>query len=407
MVVRFRRNELVVSGNDEGCLIESALMLTRNRIHAAENASTEAFFVARVRSTALLALLVISIAAFAAVGTTSTMITDDYCHASSALQLGVVGSTVSSYQSWSGRWAHLITAGALYNVFVTATPAITAAALIIAAALAAYAAFGAGGLLLICAWLLMLQRIIWSGVYWIPAGVTYVAPLVMVLVLLALARRKTNPLLLVLLAAFGAGFNESIGLVMAFAALLYGRKSILIGALFGFAIVALAPGNGLRMEFEGGMDFSQALLMPFVALAEHGIPLLLFIPIAPLAAVIAGMHMPQAFDRRVFLIAAFAFAFGVASGAYVLGYITPRTLVMPIAAAAVALFHFGQVVGTRYRLTAQLQVVVVMLVTLASLSLAFDALRPNAPSLAARLGVPEVLPTWAVECQQMFSLVTR
>jgi hypothetical protein len=252
---------------------------------------------------------------------------------------------------------------ALYALFGQAAPVIGAVWLIITLAAVLWRLGRVSGLLLTVAFLSALGANLWQGVYWLPGGMTYLAPIIL-MGLLATERNFRS--VQFALAFLIGGFNESAGLVVVLAGALYRRPAIVIGGVVGTALVFLAPGNVLRAAYFTPNALIETFAASTVVLVRFITNTLIHNPVPLLAALVAGMTLPRALDWRLVALAIAALILGIVPTVYLSGAVTPRVLVLPTAALIALCFHAGQAI--RQPLSVQLCYAAVALVTLASMS---------------------------------------
>lgn len=319
-------------------------------------------------------LLTVALLLYGVVALTATFAADDFCGAADVHDYGVIGSVQHTYVSWSGRWSMQLATNALYAAFGQAAPLLGAVGLIIAGTGVFWRLYRVSGLLLIVAFLTALDTNIWQGVYWLPGGMTYLAPLVLMGLL---ATIRDYRILQFALAFLIGGFNESAGLVVVLAGALYRRPAIVIGGVVGTALVFLAPGNAIRAAYFTPNAPIETFATSAVVIVRFITNMLIHNPIPLLAALVAGMTVPKALDRRLVVLAGAALVFGIVPTVYLSGAVTARVLVLPTAALVGLCFHMGQAI--HQPLSVQLlytAITLSLLATMSFVSSAFADVRP-------------------------------
>jgi hypothetical protein len=316
---------------------------------------------------------------------------DDYCQALAAREHGIFGSTVNAYMTWSGRYSQNIASGTAYTLFGQAAPLLMAFGSLATLVLILNSLYGSAGVLLALAFLLALGENIWQGLFWMPANITYVVP---ILFLLILMRGKENPYLL---AALIPGFNESVGVLLAFGALLHRKWLLAVIALVATAIAFLAPGNAVRAAFFEQRAVTDSIAVGIVIISRFLTGLLIHAPIALLAALVAGMMLPKVRDGRLVTILLAAIALGIIPTLHLSGAVTPRVLVLPTAAIVGLCFHLGQVMGQRTTLAPQLKYATALLVIVGAMNFGSAAFA-STKSFAERAGLEPNNTLWISQC---------
>lgn len=336
-----------------------------------------------------MALLFATLLLYAVLGLTATFAADDYCQAAIARQYGLFGSVGYTYATWSGRFSQTFLSGGLYLVFDRAAPLVGAVLCISTLAAVTALRWGRAGLVLSVTFVAALGENIWQGLYWLPGGMTYLVPLVLMAVV---RKNRTTEFAL----AFAiSGFNESAGLVVILAGVLYRRPLILLGALVGTLLVLAAPGNAVRAAFFERQGLMETAFVTGVVLSRFLTGLLVSVPVALLGALVAGMMRPAGFDRRLVILCLAALVVGIAPTLYLSGAVTPRTLVLPTAAVIGLCFHIGQVLGTQHAMSRQLQYAAVVLLLLGAMEFTQVAL---GRSFVERAGVEDTTVQWVADC---------
>ncbi len=234
------------------------------------------------------AALILALLPFAYTGWFARYQADDYCSAQLLRTEGYWAAQWSSYSGWSNRFATMLITGLIdpLDVFgLRILPALLTAGLVAAAALLllrlraltgtplrnpSLLALAAGGVF----FSLYTLPSRFQSLYWRSGSITYTLPVIALLLLLAilLKRSEGRPawqrlILTGLLAFFAAGFSETNAalqtavIVLGLAAVLWSarrgaRKDLsraawaaaLSGTLLALAVMALAPGNAVRMS---------------------------------------------------------------------------------------------------------------------------------------------------------------
>ncbi len=241
----------------------------------------------RLSAWLLPAALILALLPFAYTGWFARYQADDYCSAQLLRSEGYWGAQWSSYTGWSNRFATMLVTGLIDPLDVLGMqilPALLTAGLVAAAALLlrlraltgaplpnpSLLALAAGGVF----FGLYTLPSRFQSLYWRSGSLTYTLPVIALLLLLAvlLARREGRTpwyqlALTGLLAFIAAGFSETNAalqtavIALGLAAVLWcGRKAArtglyraawiaaLIGTLLALAVMALAPGNAVRMS---------------------------------------------------------------------------------------------------------------------------------------------------------------
>lgn len=335
---------------------------------------------ARLVLIALLAALALVLCLYAAAGAFMRMEADDYCHAADALEYGVLGSIKHSYETWSGRYSHLLVAGVLWPLFRETLPAVTPAILLAALALSlTWALRPITPHALLYALTLTVavvaaasEQSLWAALYWTGASLTYIAPLVVAVLLVGVLLRPTNRLRLIAAFALGflfAGFNETtavLGLAALFVGLVMTRKTsvlpALLGVVLGFTLVTLAPGNAVRggylppsitrlnVQWAGGQAVVDMLGVALGSLVHAPLALALAFAggwsLAPRNSSVRPLR-----HRPLWIVVAVAFTLAAVAlvllPAYaVIGWVAPRVYFVATAVAVAGTAGVGYVVGS-------------------------------------------------------------
>lgn len=323
---------------------------------------------------AIAPLLTVALLLYGVVALTSVLAADDLCGLADVHDYGIIGSVQHTYVSWSGRWSMQFATNALYELFGQAAPLLGAVGLIIAGTGVFWRLYRVSGLLLVLAFLTALDTNIWQGVYWLPGGMTYLAPLVLMGLLSDVHAKYMSQFALAFLIG---GFNESAGLVVILAGALYRRPAIVLGGVVGTALVFLAPGNAIRAAYFTPNAPIETFAASAVVLARFVANTLIHNPVPLLAALVVGMTMPKVLDRRLVVLAGAALVFGIVPTVYLSGAVTARVLVLPTAALVGLCFHIGQAI--RQPLSVQLLYTAITLSLLATMSFVSGALADARP----------------------------
>lgn len=247
----------------------------------------------------VVSIALLSIALFCVLSYYAMPAVDDFCYGAKARHLGYLDSVMWFYNNWIGR----IPATALINLpsalvtslGVSLITAYQAMALCLIGLIVWFGVWAAQQFLpfmkgakwvglVFAATLIANTRSIADLLYWLPASASYTVPaLLSGVVFLALIKNASagdimSPLkkfLLILLAFLASGFNEfTFGFLVLFVLgsqymrwrlhqnfddLWFGI-GMLIATILGVMIVALAPGNEVRMSVTGGGDVFGSLL---------------------------------------------------------------------------------------------------------------------------------------------------
>lgn len=214
---------------------------------------------------------IVTLVFIALLGALAPMSADDFCHAADAATYGPLGSVSHVYAAWSGRYSHLAATGVLYTFAGGRAPAVNAFLTVLVLPLALVYALpqyrrALAGVVILA--VMLLHPNVLSVLYWMPGAITYTWPLLGLLLLVGLFRRKAHPVVMLVVAFITAGFHESTALLLVVVALAYAlwrrdlrSLAVLVGAGIGLMVVAAAPGNAVR----------SAQLPPPMPLIEAGV----------------------------------------------------------------------------------------------------------------------------------------
>lgn len=205
-------------------------------------------------------LLIVVLITYGAFGFLMRPEADDFCYAIRAENYGVFGAVSYYYQMNFGRYAMVALTGVLSHLGTLSyqiSPALVIIGLVTAAQYFLRPVTRNALLLSLSGVFAFIQVLpdVWGTLYWQSAAFTYIVPLILVLLLGGLIQRRASVLLLIPAGLVAVGFNEGVSIALDvslamvwFAFPKYRRHTawVLAAALFGTAIMVLAPGNVVR-----------------------------------------------------------------------------------------------------------------------------------------------------------------
>ncbi len=245
-------------------------------------------------------LLAVALAVYIYRGFYSRYWADDYCQSATLKEYGLFGGTMNSYQTWSNRFAAIFMVGVselLGAKAISFLPAIVILCNVLIYAFLFHLIFrlrkGKANLLvsflvslIFTYFLLLLSPDLFQSVYWRSGMISYFAPLqflgltVIVLCLdLLHGIKKCRSVIFFLLALILGGFSETFGafqvglwLIVILLSMTFLKKHdknilkqdslyLLAGSLVSLAVIAVAPGNFVRLS-SAHVEFNLWSLMP-------------------------------------------------------------------------------------------------------------------------------------------------
>lgn len=243
----------------------------------------------------ILVILLAVLIGYAVIGIYARPSADDFCQAASAYELGVLGAIENYYMGWSGRYSHLFVASIVAFGGVTSSqigPGLLVAGLV-ASVWYAIRPLSRHSLLLsaslVAAFLAVLPNP-WQSLYWLPGSITYVLPLVGVMLSVAILTNRHPVWLLLPLTFVTGGFNEGLTLVQAVVFVTgmmvwRGRRQAMtlgsVGALVALVLVIAAPGNQVRSEAIGVVEDSTMMDAIQTSAIQSFVAMLYFLVVLP------------------------------------------------------------------------------------------------------------------------------
>lgn len=290
------------------------------------------------------------------------MAADDYCHYLGALNNGVLGELATYYDTWSGRWAQVLSTAVSFTIFGQAAPQIMSGIFI--AAMIGALAFALGWKrnqlvfsgLLILAYIGLLDTFAFQSVFWVAGSISYLPPLIGGALLWGFVDRRAPLPIIFIVSGITSGFHETTGITLVVVFALFQLRSrppqaaiAIIGLLLGTAVVFIAPGNAVRAAAVATpQDLPTAAFNAFVGTFANLSRVLYAAPLLAIACVLMGAALFGADAHRPHrLILALIVGFGIGTinllpAAYKLGGLAPpRFYVIPTAALTAGLFLMG------------------------------------------------------------------
>jgi hypothetical protein len=230
---------------------------------------------------------------------------DDLCIAAGTMEKGVFGYTQFMYDTWTGRWAYLLT----HSILSSTEPYTSALlpAFLLTGLIAAWS-WATGRF-----WLVMSAAVIWASIapnldetlFWSAGSLVYAFPVILIGVLAGMIRRKWHWAGLALVAFIAGGYIETLDLLLCIVlAVIWTispryRREILVVIFFtvlSLVIVYIAPGNAIRnLYFPQARQFIPALGIAYYNMSEY---LLLSLRWIPLLLCLAWMTAGELGNQR-------------------------------------------------------------------------------------------------------------
>ena len=260
---------------------------------------------------AALLLLVVILLVHGLVGLAARPMGDDWCEWSYAAERGPVGATLYWYATWSGRYTTFGLKSTLYSVFGLAAPSLVPLLLLVGNwgvwTFALHPRLRHAGLVsaAVIYGVVTAMPNPFQGLYYASASLLYVAPLMLVGLLVASVLHRWPWGITAALAFLIGGTNEPLALLVLVGlsgTVLCTRRLVLAPALLalvvGLALTYVAPGNAERAALEPMRFTPDILRLAFEALRDDLAALVTTQPLALIVPLTAGLVIGQR-DHRL------------------------------------------------------------------------------------------------------------